>query len=43
MLTTGQSPDDRRRALGEGADAFIVKPERLFTLGDALSAALPPG
>ncbi len=40
VLTTGQAPDDRRRALGAGADAFIVKPERLFALGDALTAAL---
>lgn len=40
ILTTGQAPDDRRRALGAGADGYIVKPERLFTLGDELDAAL---
>ncbi len=40
VLTTGQAPDDRRRALGAGADGFVVKPERLFSLGDALAAAL---
>jgi DNA-binding NarL/FixJ family response regulator len=40
VLTTGQAPDDQRRVLGAGADGFIVKPERLFSLGDALSAAL---
>jgi DNA-binding NarL/FixJ family response regulator len=42
VLTTGQAPDDRRRALAAGADGFVVKPERLFTLGDELSAVLGP-
>ena len=42
VLTTGQVPDDRRHALGAGADGFVVKPERLFTLGDELSAVLGP-
>ena len=40
MLTTGQAPDERRRALTAGADALIVKPERIFTLGDELRTAL---
>jgi DNA-binding NarL/FixJ family response regulator len=40
ILTTGQAPADRRRALDAGADGFIVKPERLFALGDALAGAL---
>ena len=42
VLTTGQAPDDRRRALAAGADAFVVKPQRLFSLGDAVAAALAP-
>jgi len=40
VLTTGQAPDERRRALTAGADALIVKPERIFTLGDELRTAL---
>jgi DNA-binding NarL/FixJ family response regulator len=40
VLTTGHAPDERRRALEAGADAFIVKPDRVFSLGDELSAAL---
>jgi DNA-binding NarL/FixJ family response regulator len=40
VLTTGQAPDERRRALDIGADAFIVKPDRVFALGDELEAAL---
>lgn len=40
ILTTGQAPDERRRALDAGADAFIVKPDRVLTLGDELAAAL---
>ena len=43
VLTTGQADDDRRRALEAGADGFVVKPLRLFTLGDELSAVLAPG
>ena len=40
VLTTGQGPDERRRALAAGADALIVKPDRIFTLGDELRTAL---
>jgi DNA-binding NarL/FixJ family response regulator len=40
VLTTGQRADERRRALAVGADAVIVKPERIFTLADELSTAL---
>lgn len=40
ILTTGQAPDERRRALEAGADAFIVKPDRVLSLGDELAAAL---
>lgn len=40
VLTTGQAPDERHQALSAGADAFIVKPERILTLGDDLRAAL---
>lgn len=40
ILTTGQAPDERRRAFEAGADAFIVKPDRILTLGDELAAAL---
>ena len=40
ILTSGQVPDDRKRALAAGADGFIVKPESVFALGDELSAAL---
>lgn len=40
VLTTGHAPEDRRRALAAGADALIVKPDRIFSLGDELSAAL---
>ena len=40
ILTTGQARDERQRALAAGADAFIVKPERIFRLGDELATAL---
>jgi DNA-binding NarL/FixJ family response regulator len=40
VLTTGQAPDERRRALAAGADGFIVKPERVFALDEELRAAL---
>ncbi len=43
ILTTGQAPDERSRALDAGADAFIVKPDRIFALDDELVAALAPG
>jgi DNA-binding NarL/FixJ family response regulator len=43
ILTTGQAPDERRRALDEGADGFIVKPDRVLALGDELRAALDGG
>jgi DNA-binding NarL/FixJ family response regulator len=40
ILTTGQSPQERRLALAAGADGFIVKPERVFSLDEKLRAAL---
>lgn len=40
VLTTGQGSDERRRALAAGADAIIVKPERIFALADELHTAL---
>jgi CheY-like chemotaxis protein len=40
VLTTGQAPEERRRALDAGAHAFIVKPDRVLDLGDELTAAL---
>ena len=40
ILTTGQAPAERQRALDAGAHGFIVKPDRIMTLGDELSAAL---
>ena len=40
ILTTGQAPQERERALDAGAHGFIVKPERVFTLDDALRGAL---
>ena len=43
VLTTGQRSDERRRALAAGADAVIVKPERIFALADELRTALAPG
>ena len=40
VLTTGQGRDERERALGAGADGFIVKPARILALTDELDAAL---
>jgi two-component system chemotaxis response regulator CheY len=40
ILTTAQAPDEYRRALDAGADGFIVKPDRVFTLPERLDAAL---
>ena len=40
VLTTGQSQDERRRALEAGADGFIVKPPRISSLEDEVAAAL---
>jgi two-component system chemotaxis response regulator CheY len=40
ILTTGQAPHERQRALEGGADGFIVKPERVFSLPDELQAAV---
>lgn len=40
VLTTGQAPEERHRALAAGADATIVKPERIFTLADELHTTL---
>lgn len=40
VLTTGQAPQERKLALDAGAHAFIVKPERVFTLDDEIRSAL---
>jgi DNA-binding NarL/FixJ family response regulator len=40
ILTTGQAPKERQRALEAGADGFIVKPTRVFSLDDEIQAAL---
>ena len=40
ILTTGQAPHERRLALDAGADGFIVKPARVFSLDQELRAAL---
>jgi DNA-binding NarL/FixJ family response regulator len=40
ILTTGQAPAERERALGAGAHGFIVKPDRIMALGAELDAAL---
>jgi DNA-binding NarL/FixJ family response regulator len=40
VLTTGQAPRERQRALEAGADGFIVKPTRVFSLDDEIQAAL---
>jgi DNA-binding NarL/FixJ family response regulator len=40
ILTTGQAPRERQRALEAGADGFIVKPTRVFSLDDEIQAAL---
>jgi two-component system chemotaxis response regulator CheY len=43
ILTTGRSPDERRRALDAGADGFIVKPESVFELPGELGRVLGSG
>jgi two-component system, chemotaxis family, chemotaxis protein CheY len=40
ILTTGQAPQERQWALESGADGFIVKPARVFSLDDEIQAAL---
>jgi len=40
VLTTGQAPHERQRALASGADGFIVKPAKVFSLEDEIQAAL---
>jgi DNA-binding NarL/FixJ family response regulator len=40
VLTTGQGLDERERALGAGADGFIVKPDRVYALSDEVRAAV---
>ena len=40
ILTTGQAPQERQRALDAGADGFIIKPTRVFSLDDEIQAAL---
>lgn len=40
VLTSGQAADERDRALAAGADAFIVKPQSVFSLSDELESAL---
>lgn len=40
ILTTGHAPKERRRALEAGADGFIVKPARVFSLDDEIRGAL---
>ena len=40
ILTTGQALQERQLALESGADGYIVKPDRVFTLDDEIQAAL---
>lgn len=40
VLSTGQGPDEHRRALEAGAHAIVAKPDRILTLADELLAAL---
>jgi CheY-like chemotaxis protein len=40
VLTTGQAPQERDQCLEAGADAFVVKPERIFALQERLREAL---
>jgi DNA-binding NarL/FixJ family response regulator len=40
ILTTGQAPQECERALESGADGYIVKPTRVFSLEDEIQAAL---
>jgi len=40
ILTTGHAPKERQRALEAGADGFIVKPARVFSLDEEIRGAL---
>ena len=40
VLTTGQAPAERQRALDAGADGFLVKPDRILALCDELKEVL---
>jgi DNA-binding NarL/FixJ family response regulator len=40
ILTTGQAPHERQQCLQAGADAFVVKPDRIYALEEALRNAL---
>jgi DNA-binding NarL/FixJ family response regulator len=40
ILTTGQASRERELALESGADGYIVKPARVFSLDDEIQAAL---
>jgi DNA-binding NarL/FixJ family response regulator len=40
ILTTGQAPKERQLALESGADGYIVKPARVFSLDEEIQAAL---
>jgi DNA-binding NarL/FixJ family response regulator len=40
VLTSGQTADERERAMAAGADGFILKPRSIYTLTDELTAAL---
>jgi two-component system, NarL family, response regulator DesR len=40
VLTTGQAPQEREQCLDAGADAFVVKPERIYALEEAVRSAL---
>jgi CheY-like chemotaxis protein len=40
VLTTGQAPQEREQCLDAGADAFVVKPERIYALEQAVRSAL---
>jgi two-component system chemotaxis response regulator CheY len=40
ILTTGQAPKERQLALESGADGYIVKPTRVFSLDEEIQAAL---
>ena len=43
ILTTGQAPAERDQALNAGADAFLVKPDRIMMLSGELEAVLREG
>jgi two-component system chemotaxis response regulator CheY len=40
ILTTGKASQERERALESGADGYIVKPARVFSLEEEIQAAL---